>query len=177
MRLVDESNKKLYAIAKWIRNFVTTTNTKTTIFQLSNENVVVTTIKKKTKLLFKIHFSFSFTMILNDIVNFDDVDLIFDNESLKSKEIKRAIKKTISNKISNFNDISNKVIRSAMKIISEQIRSLFERCFRDEMQSTHFKRVAIILLRKSNNKDYKNSKSYKLIALLNTLNKTLKSII
>ena len=31
MRLVDESNKKLYAIAKWVKNFVTTTNTKTTI--------------------------------------------------------------------------------------------------------------------------------------------------
>ena len=45
------------------------------------------------------------------------------------------------------------------------------------MQSTHFKRVATILLRKSNNKDYTNSKSYKLIVLLNTLNKTLKSII
>ena len=64
-----------------------------------------------------------------------------------------------------------------MKIINEQIRSLFERCFRDEMQSTYFKRVATILLRKSSNKDYTNSKSYKSITLLNTLSKTLKSII
>ena len=64
-----------------------------------------------------------------------------------------------------------------MRIIDEQIRSLFERCLRDEMQSAHFKRVATILLRKSNNKDYTNSKSYKSIALLNTLSKTLKSII
>ena len=39
MRFVDESNKKLYAIAKWVRNFVMITKTKTTIFQLSNENV------------------------------------------------------------------------------------------------------------------------------------------
>ena len=64
-----------------------------------------------------------------------------------------------------------------MKIIDEQIRSLFERCFRDEIQSTYFKRVATILLRKSNNKDYTNSKSYRSIVLLNTLSKTLKSII
>ena len=68
MRLVDESNKRLYAIAKWIRNFVTTTNTKkTTIFQLSSENAVVTTTKKKAKLLFKTHFSSSLIMILNDM--------------------------------------------------------------------------------------------------------------
>ena len=89
MRLVDESNKKLYAIAKWIRNFVTITNTKTTIFQLSNESVVVTTIKKKAKLLFKTHFSSFLTMILNDIINFDYVNFIFDDESLTSKEMRR----------------------------------------------------------------------------------------
>ena len=177
MRFVDESNKKLYAIAKRVKNFVTTMNTEATISQLSNESVVVTTTKKKAKLLFKTHFSSSFTMILNDIVNFDYVNLILDDESLTSKEMRRAIKKTISNKTSNFNDISNKVIRSAMRIVDEQIRSLFERCLRDEMQSIHFKRIATILLRKSKNKDYTNSKSYKSIALLNTLSKTLKLII
>ena len=177
MRLVDESNKKLYAIAKWVKNFVTTTNTKTTISQLSNKSVVVTTTKKKTKLLFKTHFSSSFTMILNDIVNFDYVNLILDDESLTSKKIKHAIKKTISNKTSNLNEISNKVIRNAIRIVNEQIRSLFERCSRDEMQSIHFKRVVTILLRKSNNRDYTNSKSYKSITLLNTLRKMLKSII
>ena len=165
MRFVDESNKKLYAIAKWIRNFVTTTNTKTTIFQLSNENVVVTTTKKKTKLLFKTYFFSSFTVILNDIVNFDYVNFILDDESLTSKKIRRAIKKMISNKTLNSNDLLNRMIRSAMKIINEQIRSLFERCFRDEMQSIYFKRVATILLRKSNNKDYTNSKSYKSMTL------------
>ena len=58
-------------------------------------------------------------MILNDIVNFDYVNFIFDDESLTSKEMRRAIEKTISNKTSNLNDISNKVIRSAMKIINE----------------------------------------------------------
>ena len=116
-------------------------------------------------------------MILNDIVNFDYVNLILDDESLTNKKMRRVIKKTISNKTSNFNNISNKVIRSAMRIIDEQIRSLFERCFCDEMQSTHFKRIATILLQKLNNKNYTNSKSYKSITLLNTLSKTLKLII
>ena len=144
---------------------------------MSNENIVITTTKKTTKLLFKTHFSSSFIMILNDIINFDYVNHVFDDESLKNKEINRVIKKTISNKILNFNDISNEVIRSAMKIIDEQIRSLFERCFHDEMQLIYFKRIATILLRKSSNRDYANSKSYKSIALLNILSKTLKSII
>ena len=177
MCLVDESDKRLHAIAKWIKNFVTMTNTKTTIFQLSNESAVVTTTKKKTKLLFKTHFSSFLIIILNDIVNFNYVNLIFDDESLTNKEIKRTIKKTISNKTSNFNDISNRIIRNAIRITNEQIHLLFERCLRDKMQSIYFKRVATILFRKSNNKDYTNFKSYKSIALLNTLSKTLKSII
>ena len=65
MRLVNELNKRLYAIAKWTRNVVTTTNTKTTISQLSNENVVVTTTKKKAKLLF---FFFLMTHTRFDII-------------------------------------------------------------------------------------------------------------
>ena len=119
IRLVDEWNKKLYTIAKWVKNFVTIINTKTTIFQLSNKNVVVTTIKKKTKLLFKIHFSSFFTIILNDIINFDYVNFILDDKSLTNIAIRRAIKKKISNKTSNFNNISNRVILSAMKIANE----------------------------------------------------------
>ena len=177
MRLVDKSNKKLYAIAKWIRNSTIATNTKTIVSRLSNEDDVVTTTKKKRNMLFKIHFSSFLTMILNDIVDFNYINLILDVESLTVREIRRVIEKTISNKISNLNDISNKVIRSVIEIVNEQILSLFERRLRDNVQSVHFKRVATILLRKSNNKDYTNLKLYKSITQLNTLNKTLKSII
>ena len=72
-------------------------------------------------------------MILNDIVNFDYVNLILDDKSLTSKEMRRVIEKMIFNKTLNFNDISNKMIRSAMRITNEQIRSLFERCICDKM--------------------------------------------
>ena len=97
---------------------------------MSNENVVVTTTKKKIKLLFKIHFSSFLTMILNNNVNFDYINLILDDVSLTNRKIRWIIEKTISNKTLNFNDISNEMIRSATRIANEQIRSLFERCFR-----------------------------------------------
>ena len=98
MRLINESNKRLYIIAKSTRNFVTITNTKTMISHLSNESVIVTTTKKKAKLLFMTHFSSFFTMILNDIVNFDYVNFIFDDKSLTSKEMRRVIKKRFRTK-------------------------------------------------------------------------------
>ena len=112
-----------------------------------------------------------------DIINFNYINFILDVESLTNRKIKQAIEKKISNKISDFNDVSNEMIRSAMRITNEQIRSLFKRCLRDEIQSIYFKRIVIILLRKSNNKDYTRSKLYKSITLLNTLSKILKIII
>ncbi len=45
------------------------------------------------------------------------------------------------------------------------------------MQSFYFKKTIIIMLRKSRKKNYFKSLFFKLIALLNTLNKILKSII
>ena len=65
---------------------------------MSNESDVVTTTKKKTKLLFKTHFFSFFTMILNDIVNFDYVNLILDDELLTIQEVKRVIKKRLRTK-------------------------------------------------------------------------------
>ena len=40
-----------------------------------------------------------------------------------------------------------------------------------------FKKAHVIVLRKSNKEDYAQPKAYRFIALLNTLNKALKSII
>jgi len=45
------------------------------------------------------------------------------------------------------------------------------------MQLSYFKKTIIIILRKLKKKNYLKSSSFKLIALLNTLNRMLKSII
>jgi hypothetical protein len=55
--------------------------------------------------------------------------------------------------------------------------SLFQVCVELNYHSRCFKIAHIIILKKLNKKDYFNVKTYKFIILLNTLNKTLKSII
>jgi predicted RNA binding protein with dsRBD fold (UPF0201 family) len=55
--------------------------------------------------------------------------------------------------------------------------SLFKICAKQNYHSRCFKKIHIISLKKSNESNYTNLKTYRLIALLNTLNKILKSII
>jgi len=60
---------------------------------------------------------------------------------------------------------------------SKQIRFLFKRCFQEKIQLIQFKSAIIIIFQKLNKKDYFNAKTYRLIVLLNMLNKILKFII
>jgi hypothetical protein len=55
--------------------------------------------------------------------------------------------------------------------------NLFRVCVELSYHSRCFRIVHIIALKKSNKKDYFDVKTYKFIALLNTLNKALKSVI
>jgi hypothetical protein len=57
------------------------------------------------------------------------------------------------------------------------LMSLFEVCAKQNYHSRCLKEIHIISLKKSNKSNYTNLKTYKLIALFNTLDKTLKSII
>jgi hypothetical protein len=54
---------------------------------------------------------------------------------------------------------------------------LFDACYRLSIHLTTFKRAITVLLRKPKKEDYLNSKAYRLIALLNTLEKVLKAVI
>ena len=137
----------------------------------------VTTTQKKTKIMFQTHYLSFSKILMNDIENFDYSLSIKTNVSLTNREIKRVTYKTTSNKISKHIDYTNKVMRKLVDDASKQMRSLFEKCFQKRIQSTQFKNATTIILRKSKKRNCSNSKTFKLIALLNTLNKILKLIV
>jgi len=56
------------------------------------------------------------------------------------------------------------------------LTNLFNACMSQEYHLKQFKKVQTIILCKSKKNDYINSKVYRLIALLNIMSKTLKSI-
>ena len=114
---------------------------------------------------------------MNNIEEFVYSTLIEKNSLITKWEMMKAIYKTASNKILKINEVINKALRQLIHIVLTQITSLFEKCIQKNIQSTHFKKIIIIILRKSNKKNYTNLSTYKFITLLNILSKTLKFII
>ena len=127
--------------------------------------------------MFEIHFSSSSIIFMNDIERFVYSSSTNDDETVTRREIIKIIYKINSNKTSKINEVINKALRQLARIIIKQIHFLFDKCIKEDIQSSHFKKVFIIMLRKSNKKNYTKSSSYRSIALLNTLNKILKSIV
>ena len=142
----------------------------------TRENVVATT-QNKIKIMFEIHFSLSSIVFMNDIKRFVYSSSTDDDETMTRRKIMKIVYKIDSNKMLRINKIINKALRQFARIIIEQIRFLFDKCIKKNIQSLHFKKIFIIMLRKSNKKNYTKSSLYKSIALLNTLNKMLKSIV
>ena len=141
----------------------------------TREDVVVTT-QNKVEIMFEIYFLFSSIVFMNDIEKFIYFPSIKNDETMKRREIIKIVYKINSNKMLKINEIINKALRQLAQVIIKQIHFLFDKCIKKNIQSSHFKKVFTIMLRKSNKKNYMKLSSYKLIALLNTLNKMLKSI-
>ncbi len=96
---------------------------------------------------------------------------------MSKRKVIRAMHKIISNKTSKIKDIINCTLRQLIRIILSLVKCLFDKYIKKKMQSSYFKKTITIMLRKSRNKNYFKSLFFKLIALLNILNKILKLII
>jgi len=96
---------------------------------------------------------------------------------LMHHEIKRVIYKAIFDKTSRYTKYINKIMRRLIDDVLEQIHSFFERCLQKRIQSTQFKNAVTIMMQKLDKKNYFNAKTYKSIALFNTLSKILKFIV
>ncbi len=127
--------------------------------------------------MFKTQFSSLLKMLINNTQNYDYASFIKNDVLITKREVRQAIHKIILNKISKFNEVTNQTLRHLVSVASTQMQSLFAKCIKKEIQSTHFKRVITIVLRKLSKKNYLKLFVFRSIALLDTLKKTLKLIV
>jgi hypothetical protein len=92
-------------------------------------------------------------------------------------EIRQMIKRCKSNNASKSNDIFNRILKILVNKLMTHLMSLFRVCVALSYHSRCFREIHIIILKKSKKKNYTDVKTYKSIALLNTLDKVLKSMI
>ena len=133
--------------------------------------------QNKIKIMFKIHFSSSSIIFINNIEKFFYSSSADDEKTITNHKIIKVVYKINSNKMLEINEIINKTLQRFVNVVIKWIRSLFNKCIKEKIQSSYFKKVFTIMLQKSEKKNYIKLLLYRLIALLNILNKVLKSIV
>ncbi|QKX57721.1 uncharacterized protein TRUGW13939_04840 [Talaromyces rugulosus] len=92
-------------------------------------------------------------------------------------EIERAVRRAAPNKSPGADDITNGILHQTLDIILPSLHRLFNACLQQGYCPIHFKEAITVVLRKPGKDDYTQPKSYRPIALLNTLGKALEAII
>jgi hypothetical protein len=139
---------------------------------------VVKSFKNKANMLTKQFFSKTTEADLNDMTSFSYRDVVVKTTSLISKdEIRQIINKCKFDSVSNSNEISNRILKILIKKLLSFLTNLFRACVEHDYHSLCFREANIIILKKSNKSNYTDFKTYKLIALLNTIDKAFEFII
>ena len=98
------------------------------------------------------------------------------NSVLSQDEMRQMIQRVKVDKVSEAFKISNKVLQASLTKLTLILISLFNACVTQKYYLKQFKKVQTIVLCKSKKSNYIDLKMYQLIALLNIMSKTLKSI-
>ncbi len=98
------------------------------------------------------------------------------NSVLSQDEMRQMIQWVKVDKASDAFEISNRMLQASLTELTSILISLFNACVTHKYHLKQFKKAQTIVLCKSKKSDYIDSKMYWLIALLNIMNKTLKSI-
>ena len=144
---------------------------------LRTKNHTINTFDKKIEVLKNVFFLSSSFADMRDIANFS---YSVSKECLMiitEIEIKQTINRFKIDKTSSLDKISNRILKTCFETLIVILTSLFQTCVTLSYHSRVFRVTHIITFKKSKKVDYTIAIVYRSIALLNTLNKMLKSII
>ncbi len=172
---VIEDVQKTWKLVKWAKNRSTSFKLIISFFRRSNDTMILTK-KAKTQCLIDFFFFSSVAVNLDDIIEKTTYSKSIDFFEIIENEINQTIVKIVSNIVSKENDILNRVIKLALSHVMSVVKWIFNQSLRLEYCLKHFKEFITMSLRKINKSDYVVFKIYRFIALLNILNKLMKSI-
>ncbi len=137
---------------------------------------MITTFEKKIKILQEKFFFSSSQANVNNIAKSFIFWAVSFNSRITENEAKQTIKWVKADKASNASNISNKILQASLAELTLVLMSLFNACIIHKYHLKQFKKTQTIVLCKLKKSNYINSKTYRLIALLNIMSKALKSI-
>lgn len=96
--------------------------------------------------------------------------------NMTMNEIEKAVKSAAPHKAPGADGITNGILQLVLDILLPSLYRLFNACLEQGYCPAHFQDSVTVALRKPGKEDYRHPKSYRPIALLNTLGKVLEGI-
>lgn len=91
-------------------------------------------------------------------------------------EIEKAVHRAGPNKAPGADGVINSILHKTLDLLLPSLHKVFNACLQLGYCPQHFKEAVIVVLRKQGKDDYAQPKSYRPIALLNTLGKVMEAI-
>ncbi len=183
-RIICDSSSNLWRLIRWARTRSHKSRNTSKISNFSKRDAksnafeVTTNFEFKIRFLSNLFFSDTTEIDLIDMSNFNYFNVVLKSSLLITKdEIRQTIKRCKSNNASESDDILNRIFKILVDKLMSHLMNLFRVCVALSYHSRCFREIHIIILKKSRKKNYTNVKTYKSIALLNTFDKILKSMI
>ncbi|KAJ5195637.1 uncharacterized protein N7498_009075 [Penicillium cinerascens] len=179
--LTDEGPKGMWKVAKWARSRAEASSGSNIPALKKPDGSLADTNQAKVEVLKGVFFPQPPIPDLEDIQrDTREVDQI-QFPPISVQEVRDAIRRAPPDKAPGNDTVPNKVWRLLAaddnSPFSNIITSIFDACIRTGYNPRHFQSSITVTLRKGGPKDYRQPKSYRPVALLNTLGKLLESVI
>jgi hypothetical protein len=183
-RIICDSSSNLWRLTRWARTRSHKSRETSKISDLSRRNAknnILETIMNfefKTRMLSKLFFSNTIEADLINMSSYNYFNLVSKSNFFISKnEIRQTIRRYKSDSASKSNDILNRILKMLVNKLMSHLVNLFRICAELNYHFRCFRETHTIALKKLEKKNYTDVKTYKSIALLNTLSKALESVI
>ena len=130
----------------------------------------------KAEILLKAFFPSPPTVVLTDTDSYEYTQNLAINE-ITLNEMTKIIAYTILNKASEKDEITNDILKIISSTIASHLQRIFNVSIEENYCSKHFRNSVIIALKKSDKSSYVVVSFYRLITLLNIIDKIMKFII
>ena len=171
----SESPSGLWNLVKWAKNRHSATPASTPALVKPNGELAQQP-EEKAEVLRQSFFPPPHQADLTDLEGYEYPPPI-ECPDITTTEIEKAVRRASPNKAPGADGITNGILHQTLDILLPSLHTLFNACLRQGYCPTHFKEAITVVLRKPGKDDYTQPKSYRLIALLNTLGKALEAIV
>jgi len=170
------SSKGVWSLAKWgsKRSTLPREIPKLPALEIKGQKTKAVTFEAKVKVLQETFFPPPLNADLDDIAGTRYPPPLSMND-IDEKEVIQAINRPAQDKAPGVNGIPNRFLRAVAGELCSHIRHLFQACLRMGHHPKRFKEANTVVLKKPKKSDYSQPKSYRPIALLDTLGKAFET--